>query len=88
MSVPSNVIEPESMSDTRLRQSNRVVLPLPLGPISPTISPASTLMSTRFTAVNPPNRFTTPWASSKAVMAPSPSLPAGRSDPATVSRTR
>ena len=78
MSTPSNLIEPESARDTRLRQSKRVVLPLPLGPMSPTISPAPMLMSTRSTAVRPPNRFTTPRASSNAVMVRSPAHPAGR----------
>ena len=38
-------------------QLNAVVLPEPLGPISPRISPSCTSNDTAFSAVKPPNRF-------------------------------
>ena len=38
----------------------RVVLPAPLGPISPTISPGPTTMSTPSSAAMPPKRIATP----------------------------
>src|SRR3954454_23171323 len=38
-------------------QLNTVVLPAPLGPISPTISNSSTLMLTSFRACRPPKRM-------------------------------
>src|SRR5215468_8658550 len=47
----------------RLKQ---VVLPAPLGPIRPTISPSGTLKLTCSTALRPLNRFDTPTTSSNA----------------------
>src|SRR3954451_19859594 len=41
-----------------------VLLPDPLGPIRPRISPGSTLNETLLTAVKPPKRFTSPATSS------------------------
>ena len=41
----------------------RVVLPAPLGPIKPTISPRLIKKSTRSTAANPPKYFLTPFPS-------------------------
>ena len=41
------------------RQSNRVVLPAPFGPISPTISAGETVKDSPSTATLPPNRLTT-----------------------------
>ncbi len=46
-----------------VRQLKNVVLPAPLGPMSPTISPSCTFMLTSSTAVRPPNRIVTPLAS-------------------------
>src|SRR5262245_22785645 len=42
-----------------------VLLPEPLGPIRPTISPFSTPNDTRLTAVKPPKRLVRPWTASK-----------------------
>src|SRR5437763_3888304 len=64
ISAPSNRIEPAvggSVPESRLKI---VLLPEPLGPIRPRISPCSTLNDTLFTAVKPPNRFTSPLTSS------------------------
>src|SRR5689334_10664983 len=44
---------------------NRVVLPAPFGPISPTIAPSGIVRSTWLTATRPPKRRTTPRASSR-----------------------
>src|SRR5471032_869462 len=44
--------------------ANKVVLPAPLGPIRPTISPASTLSEASSTAFNPPNALERPATSS------------------------
>src|SRR5688500_7494130 len=46
-----------------VRQLKNVVLPAPLGPMSPTISWSYTTKSTSETAVRPPNRLVTPRAS-------------------------
>ena len=43
-----------------------VLLPDPLGPISPSISPGSTANDTSFTAVNPPKRLVSPSTVSTA----------------------
>jgi len=42
-----------------------VLLPEPLGPIRPTISPFSTPNDTPLTAVKPPKRLVRPWTASK-----------------------
>ena len=42
-----------------VRQLKKVVLPAPLGPISPMISPRLTRKFTESTAVRPPNRMVT-----------------------------
>src|SRR5438876_4600040 len=52
------------MPVTRLKS---VVLPAPFGPISPTISPASTSSDTSSTATMPPNRFVTFCTVSSAI---------------------
>jgi hypothetical protein len=41
-----------------------VLLPEPLGPIRPRISPSSTSKDTALTAVKPPNRLVSPWTES------------------------
>src|SRR5512140_2958287 len=47
-----------------------VVLPAPLGPIRPTISPSSMETSSFDTAVRPPKRMVMPWLLSKAMLPP------------------
>ena len=61
ISAPSNRIEPAvgtSVPDSMLKI---VLLPEPLGPIRPRISPCSTRNDTLLTAVKPPKRFTNPF---------------------------
>src|SRR5207302_5768035 len=68
ISAPSNRIDPAvgtSVPDSMLKI---VLLPEPLGPIRPRISPCSTLNDTLLTAVKPPKRFTRPWTSSTTVL--------------------
>src|SRR2546427_2364393 len=55
MSWPSKTIEPRVGRRNPLNRLKQVVLPAPLGPIRPTISPLSTVRSTRLTAARPPN---------------------------------
>src|SRR6516164_6501027 len=64
-----------------------VVLPAPLGPISPRISPSASVKLTSETATSPPKRLVTPLTSSKAVIQ-SPSQSAARSDRASQSSRR
>ncbi len=52
-----------------VRQLKKVVLPAPLGPMRPTISPELTVRSTLRTAVRPPKRMVTPLASSTGLVA-------------------
>ena len=63
---------------SRLKQ---VVFPAPFGPIRPTISPASTVMSTRLTAASPPKCLVRLCASRRAIASP---LTSALSDTATV----
>src|SRR3954462_4973807 len=66
ISTPSHRSEPAvagSVPDSRLKI---VLLPDPFGPIRPRISPRSTLNDTLLTAVNPPNRLTSPLTTSTA----------------------
>src|SRR3954451_4580789 len=71
ISAPSNRIDPAvgtSVPDSMLKI---VLLPEPLGPIRPRISPCSTRNDTLLTAVKPPKRFTNPSTTST----PEPPLP-------------
>src|SRR5215470_8167429 len=54
MSSPSKTIEPRVGRRKPVKRLKQVVLPAPLGPIRPTISPLSTVRSTRLTAASPP----------------------------------
>ncbi len=58
------MIEPASLSSTPVIRLNTVLLPAPLGPISPRISPLFISNETSFTATSPPNRLTSPLTSS------------------------
>src|SRR5262249_62238800 len=60
ISSPRNLIEPSLGASAPETQLNAVVLPDPLGPINPRISPSRTSNETLFSAVNPPNRFVSP----------------------------
>src|SRR6059058_438385 len=64
ISEPSNRIEPDVGASVPESILKIVLLPEPLGPIRPRISPWSTLNDTLLTAVKPPNRFTSPLTSS------------------------
>src|SRR5215813_6287905 len=54
MSSPSKTIEPRVGRKKPVKRLKQVVLPAPLGPIRPTISPLSTVRSTLLTAASPP----------------------------------
>ncbi len=55
MSLPLNMMEPESGRYIPLMRFKRVDFPAPLGPTRPTISPWPTWISTLETATRPPN---------------------------------
>ena len=55
-STPASRTRPSSGATKPLMTSNSVVLPAPLAPISPTISPGCTVSVTSSMAVTPPNR--------------------------------
>src|SRR5690349_15148307 len=65
-SLPSNLIDPAVGGKVPDSMLKIVLLPEPFGPISPTISPWSTLNETLLTAVKPPNRLTRPSTTSMA----------------------
>src|SRR2546425_1283513 len=60
MSSPRKVIVPAVGVSAPEMQLNAVVLPEPLGPISPRISPSRTSNATALRAMNPPNLFVNP----------------------------
>src|SRR5262249_34586395 len=60
-------MSPPSGLSTPAMQWKSVVLPEPFGPISPTISPASTETSTPASAVSPPKCLVTPLTSSRLI---------------------
>src|SRR5262245_19523221 len=60
MSRPSKRIDPLFGTSAPASMLKMVLLPEPLGPIKPTISPCSTANDTLLTAVNPPNRLVSP----------------------------
>src|SRR6476469_7034740 len=64
MSRPSKAIRPASGLWKPATAANSVVLPAPLGPIRPTISPARTSSDAWSTAFNPPNALETARTSS------------------------
>src|SRR5690606_27938951 len=66
MRRPSKRISPLVGLSTPESRLKRVVLPLPLGPMRPTNSPASSAKSTPATAVAPPKSFCSPFTSSRA----------------------
>src|SRR6266545_7463294 len=63
-SVPASEISPLSGLRNPLMMLNRVVLPAPFGPSTPTISPGFTAMSTESSAVMPPKLIETSRVSS------------------------
>src|SRR5437588_9583945 len=69
-STPLNMIEPAVGSSVPDSMLKIVLLPEPLGPIRPRISPCSTRKDTLLTAVKPPKRFTNP----STVSTPEPPL--------------
>src|SRR3984957_6917215 len=58
--LPSNSISPSSGRNWPQTQLNRVVLPAPLGPTRPTLSPAQTSKVMACTALIPPKDLLTP----------------------------
>src|SRR5437016_6880403 len=60
ISRPSKRIEPASGTRAPASTLKIVLLPEPLGPISPRISPGSTANDTLLTAVKPPKRLLSP----------------------------
>src|SRR4051812_32361563 len=63
-SSASRWIAPASGPTSRLMQLNRVVLPAPLGPMRPQISPCATSKAGPSRATTPPNRTTTSFTDS------------------------
>ena len=63
--LPSNRMSPAWYWYSRLRQLNSVVLPAPLGPIRPQMSPFFTSKLTPSSATMPPKRTVTPRTLSK-----------------------
>ena len=61
--LPSNTTSPSLGAYRPVMQLKKVVLPAPLGPMSPTICPGPTDMSTSRTATSPPKRRVTLRAS-------------------------
>src|SRR5437660_11173233 len=57
MSCPSNTMRPPSVGSEPETQLISVVLPEPLGPISPNRSPGLTAMLTPLSAMKPPKRL-------------------------------
>src|SRR5829696_5858634 len=78
-SSPSTRTEPPSARRSPCRHSTVVVLPAPLAPSSPTISPSATSRSTPSTTVRSPYRLRSPRTSTTAVLitasAPGGSVP-------------
>src|SRR5262245_47102831 len=66
MLSPSKTIEPRVGRRKPLSKLKQVVLPAPLGPIKPTISPLSTVRSTLLTAASPPKSRVSPRVSRSA----------------------
>src|SRR5207237_7730317 len=66
-SAPSNLIEPEVGGNVPDSMLKIWLLPEPLGPIRPRISPRSTVNDTLLTALKPPKRFTRPSTASTVV---------------------
>ena len=83
---PDREIVPDVGVYWPVRQLNSVVLPAPLGPISPMISPSVSANDTSFNARRPPNCMETPDAANTGLVMrappPSPSAPSARPRPA------
>src|SRR5664279_5319600 len=67
MSRPSRITFPAFGGSRPVMTLNRVVLPAPLGPMSPVTDPGSVSMATSSSATLPPKRTVTPWTSSRAM---------------------
>ena len=87
--TPSSSTSPESGRISPSSVLSRVLLPAPLGPMTPTTSPASIWRSRLSRAVTPPNLFVSPRASISGMVAQAPTawpVSVSRS-PATASST-
>src|SRR5580698_7959811 len=60
--VPSKMMSPDSGRSCPQTQLNKVVLPAPFGPTSPTLSPGATSKVMVCTAWIPPKDLQTPWS--------------------------
>src|ERR1700684_1602661 len=60
MGVPASSTRPSSLRNCPQTQLNSVVLPAPLGPTRPTLSPTPTSKLMSLTACTPPQDFATP----------------------------
>ena len=67
ISLPCSRIEPSLGASAPAIRLNVVLLPEPLGPISPRISPCASANDTFCTAVNPPNRLVSSRTDSSSV---------------------
>src|SRR6266540_6804770 len=70
MSSPRKRIVPDVGLSNPVMQLTNVVLPAPLGPMTPRISPLRIMRSTPATAASPPKRFVIPRASRRGVASP------------------
>src|SRR3989304_6039048 len=75
MPIPLNRIPPLSGRSNPVIRLNTVVLPAPLGPINPRISPSATLKDSACTAMTPPKDFVRFSASSNRTFARPPLEP-------------
>ena len=82
---PSKVMRPLSGRLRPVTALKNVVLPAPLGPISPMMAPRGTTRSTSLSAITPPNFFTTPRTSSSGAPSRAPPAIRSRSQPGMVS---
>ena len=78
MGRPSNTTAPASGVAMPVKQLNSVVFPAPLGPITATIAPGSTVRLTPSSAVSPPKALVMPRASSTDQAAAAPGRRFGR----------
>ena len=70
ISSPSNNTAPSSICSSRFTQRSKVVLPLPLAPMSETTSPLATSSDRLRNTVLAPNDLVTPRRLTLGVMAP------------------
>jgi hypothetical protein len=72
ISCPNSATDPELSLYTPETQLSSAVLPAPLGPMMPNVSPVSTPKLTPSSAAIPPKRSTAPFTTSAASLMASP----------------